>query len=101
ATSLPSADDDCESGAAPGGCCCNAPTESAGGISAVPGAVASMLSRGVGTMFDGAAAVELAAADAAAVFQVSEAVVSAPDWALANALANRTSSIAASDAPSA
>src|SRR5208282_667101 len=41
------------------------------------------------------------AADAAAVFQVSDAAVSGPDWAAASALANRASSIAASDAPKA
>jgi len=42
-----------------------------------------------------------AAADAAAVFHVSEAAVSAPDCAAASALANTTSSIAPIDAPKA
>jgi hypothetical protein len=70
-------------------------------MSAVSGTVATTLSRGVGTRLVGPAEVELAAAaDAAADFQVSEAVVSL-DCAEASALANRTSSIAASDAPKA
>jgi hypothetical protein len=42
-----------------------------------------------------------AAADAAAVFHVSEAAVSAPDCAAAGALKNATSSIAAIDTPKA
>src|ERR1700691_1198528 len=96
--------DVCESAAKSGdSCCCKASGEGAAGISAVPGSVVPVFSTGVGTRFDGVPEAALvAAADAAAVFQVSEAVVvSAPDCALASALANRTSSIAASDAPSA
>src|SRR5690242_5837065 len=81
----------------------------AGAISLKPGAVASMLSGVVGTMFDGSAGAAPeaattacgAAANAAAVRQVSEAVVSTPDWAETSALENSTSSIAASDAPKA
>src|ERR1700676_2265795 len=85
----------CESSAAPDG------VEEVGEISAVSGTAGSTSSGGVGTRFVGPAEVELAAAaDAAADFQVSEAVVSL-DCADASALANRTSSIAASDAPKA
>src|ERR1700722_655218 len=83
----------CESSAAPDR------DEEAGVISAVSGTVAWTSSRGVGTRFVGPAEVELAAAaNAAADFQVSDAVVSL-DCADAIALANRTSSIATSDAP--
>src|SRR5580704_18836750 len=85
----------CESSAAPVGCC-DTLSGLAGAISVVAGGVFSRLSSVVGTRFAGPAEVELAdAADAAADFQVSEAVVS-PDCADASALANRTSSIAAS-----
>src|ERR1700693_6615447 len=81
----------CASSAAPDG------DEEAGVISAVSGTTAWTSS--VGKRLVGPAAFELsAAADAAADFQVSEAVVSL-DCADASALANRTSSIAASDAP--
>src|SRR5580692_4888659 len=90
----------CESSAAPVGCC-DTLSGLAGAISVVAGGVFSRLSSVVGIRFDGPAAVGLAAADAAASLQVSDAVVSAPDCADARVLAIRTSSIAASDAPKA
>src|SRR5579862_3575295 len=86
--------DVCEFGEVPDPCCCDE-----GELSAVSGTAAATLSSGVGTRFVGPAEVELAAAaDAAADFQVSEAVVSL-DCAKAIAPANTISSIAASDTP--
>src|SRR5208282_559592 len=103
-----------------------ASTELAGGISTVPGCAPSR-SGGVATKFDASAVVGRSAdgpvdvsgqkgagassvgapapvdadagADAAGVFHVSDAAVSAPDRA--GALASRTSRVAASDAPEA
>src|ERR1700722_11230093 len=90
----------CASSAALVGCC-DTLSGLAGAISVVAGGVFSRLSSVVGTRFDGSAAVGLAAADAAASLQVSDAVVSAPDCADTKVLVSRSNSIAASDAPKA
>ena len=74
--------------------------ESADGATAVRGGEATGASAIDAPAPDPAVEVD-AAADAAAVFHVSEAVVSAPDCAAAGALKNATSSIAAIDAPKA
>src|SRR5579863_9284626 len=90
----------CESSAVPDTSGCDGSTNPAAGSSTVEGCGAAS-SGGVSTRFVGAVAVPEPAADAAAVFQVSEAVVSARDCARAKVLANTTSSIATSDAPAA